>query len=245
MKEQNVGKLYRKKDLDRIENQISYLGLEFQEPKTAFEKLHHSLLKNPVTYLNTRYLTSILIFIFVLYKASTLSYILAPIIMVLYYYLFYLITIEIPVKKRIRKLDHEALSFFEILTLTLESGRNLEHALDIATTNVDSELSKEFRKTLFEVKFGKSLMEALEDMKKRIPSETVNNILLNITQTNIFGNSIIETMYHQVDFLRDKQILEIKGQINKIPNKISIVSVLFIVPLILLLVLGPFIISYL
>ena len=52
-------------------------------------------------------------------------------------------------------------------------------------------------------------------------------------------------LYNQIDFLRDKQILEIKGQINKIPNKISIVSVLFIVPLILLLVLGPVLLQFL
>ena len=88
-------------------------------------------------------------------------------------------------------------------------------------------------------------MEALEDMKKRIPSETVNNIILNITQTNIFGSSMLDTMYNQIAFLRDKQILEIKGQINKIPNRISIISVLFVVPLILILILGPFILNFL
>ena len=82
-------------------------------------------------------------------------------------------------------------------------------------------------------------------MKNRIPSETINNIILNITQTDVFGNSILETMYNQIEFLRDKQILEIKGQINKIPNKISIISVLFIVPLILLLVLGPVLLQFL
>ena len=161
------------------------------------------------------------------------------------YYLFTYVTLDREVKKRGRKLDREALEFFEILTLTLESGRNLEHALEITVFNVDSELSGEFKKTLFEIKFGKSLVEALEAMKKRIPSETINNIILNITQTNVFGNSILETMYNQIDFLRDKQILEIKGQINKIPNKISIISVLFMVPLILLLVLGPVVINYL
>ena len=133
--------------------------------------------------------------------------------------------------------------FFEILTLTLESGKNLENSLEITVFNVDSELSREFKKALFEMKFGKTLLEALEDMKKRIPSETINNILLNITQTNVFGNSILETMNNQISFLRDKQILEIKGEINKIPNKISILSVIFVVPLILLLVLGPFIIN--
>ena len=78
-----------------------------------------------------------------------------------------------------------------------------------------------------------------------MPSETINNILLNITQTNIFGNSIIETMNNQVEYLREKQMMEVKAQINKIPNKVSIISVIFIIPLILLIILGPFIIELL
>ena len=88
-------------------------------------------------------------------------------------------------------------------------------------------------------------MEALEDLKKRIPSESINNIILNITQTNIFGNNIIDVMNIQVDYLREKQIMDVKSKINKIPNKVSIISVIFIIPLILLIVLGPFIINML
>jgi len=246
MERQAIKKFYRQKDVTKIENKISNLGLDLKEVnKKELSYLYYYLMKDPIRYLNTRYITSIIVFIILLYKGGTFAYLLAPTLTLLYYYLFYFFTIENPIKKRIKKLDHEALNFFEILTLTLESGRNLEHAIEIAIDNVDSEISKEFRKTLFEVKFGKSLMEALTDMKRRIPSETVNNILLNITQTNVFGSNILETMYNQIDFLRDKQILEIKGQITKIPNKISIISVLFILPLILLLVLGPFIIGYL
>ena len=52
-------------------------------------------------------------------------------------------------------------------------------------------------------------------------------------------------MYNQIDFLREKQILEIKGKINKIPNKVSIISVIFIVPLIMILILGPYAIDIL
>lgn len=232
--------IYRKKDVTKVERQISYLGLDVIEVKS---KMYKKLMQDGTTYITVRLATSIIFFLILLYNTGDFGYVIAPILTVIYYYLFYLVTLEIPIKKRIKRLDHEALSFFEILTLTLESGRNLEHALEVAVDNVDSEISREFRKTLFEVKFGKSLMESLEDMKKRIPSETVNNILLNITQTNVFGNNIIDTMYDQIDFLRDKQILEIKGEINKIPIKISIVSVIFIVPLILMLVLGPVIIN--
>lgn len=240
MQEYRIKNIYRRKDIEKTEEKLKMLGLEFQDAKKV-----PFFYKNAVYYLHTRLLFSFLLFVLVLYKGGDMSYILAPTAAILSFYLYSILTIELPLRKRGRKLDHEALSFFEILTLTLESGRNLEHALSIAVSSVDSEIAKEFKKTLFEVKFGKSLLEALEDMKKRIPSVTINNIILNITQTNVFGSSIIETMYNQIDFLRDKQILEIKEQINKIPNKISIISVLFIVPLILLLVLGPVVIGYL
>ena len=222
-------RLYREKTLASIQTKITMLG--------------NNAKFDAITFMNLRVITSLVIFIIVIYSGD-LSYIYAPFIVVAYYVLFEIFLLERPLKQRERKLDHEALSFFEILTLTLESGRDLESAIEITCFNTKSELSDEFKKTLFEMKFGKSLMEALESMKNRIPSETVNNIILNIVQTNLFGNSILDTMYNQIEFLRDKQILEIIEKINKIPNKVSIISVLFIVPLILLLLIGPFIIEF-
>lgn len=251
----NFSKIYPNKEIKKISDKLNMLGIVKKREKYSKDKLIKKiqvdvendrlrLRKDPVYYLNIRLFTTLIVFIITLFISKN-GYIYAPIVMVIYYYLFYYLTIQRPIKKRCQKLDREALQFFEILTLTLESSRNLEHALTIAVNNVDSELSDEFKKTLYEIKFGKSLTEAMEDTKKRIPSETINNIILNITQTNVFGNSILETMTNQVDFLRDKQVLAIKEQINKIPNKISIISVIFIVPLILLLVLGPFLINYL
>jgi len=225
-----VRKIYRENDIKKISSELSMLS--FRNKMDA------------ITFLNLQLFSTGMLFLIILYT-SKLGYIYAPIAAVVYYYSFHYLLITKPLRIRGIDLEHQALYFFEILTLTLESGRNLENSLEITVLNVESELSNEFKKALFEVKFGKSLLEALEDMKKRIPSETINNILLNITQTNIFGNSIIDTMNQQIEFLREKQILEIKGAINKIPNKVSILSVVFVVPLILILVLGPFLIDFL
>ena len=225
-----IRKIYRSKDIDDIQEKINMLGSDRKIDAVAF--------------LNIRLITTIIVFILTLYR-SDFGFIVAPIITIAYYYAFYYLLITEPLKRRTKKLDKEALYFFEILTLTLESGRNLENALQTTTANVKSEISKEFETTLFETQFGKSLVESLQDMKKRIPSETINNIILSITQTNVFGNSIVDTMYGQIEFLRDKQILEIREQIAKIPNKISMVSVIFIVPLILMLILGPLFINFL
>lgn len=225
-----IRKLFREKDIEKIDEKIQMLG-----SWVKFDAL---------TFIFLRLVTTLLVLLLFTYILSV-GYIFAPFVAIAYYYLFYYILIESKIKRRIKKLDKEALDFFEILTLTLESGRNLENALEITCFNIDSELSNEFKKTLFEMKFGKSLVEALDDMKKRIPSESINNIILNITQTSIFGSSILDTMYNQIEFLRDKQILEIKEQINKIPNKISIISVIFVLPIILLLILGPIFINFL
>ena len=223
-----IRRFYRKNEIDRIDDEIISLGKD-----TKF---------NTLSFYNTRFITTIIVFVITLFISKN-SYIYAPFIAIGYYYLFYYVFIKSKIKKRIYKLDYEALQFFEILTLTLESGRNLEEALKVTCDNVDSEISSEFKNALFEMNFGKSLIEALESMKKKIPSETIKNIILNIIQTNQFGNSILDTMHNQIDFLREKQILEIKGQINKIPNKVSIISVIFIVPIIMILILGPYLIE--
>lgn len=216
--------------VERLEKQIAFLESRDKFPAPLF--------------LSVRLLTTILL-IFALYYLTDLSYFVIPFIAIAYYYLLYYILITYPIRRRCERLEREALSFFEVLTLSLESGRNLESSLEITVSNVSSGLSHEFSKALQEVKYGKSLIDALKDMRKRIPSETINNVILSITEATLFGSSLVDNMYSQVEFLRDKQVLSIREKINQIPNKISIVSVVLMVPLMLLLILGPLVVQYL
>ncbi len=225
-----IHRVYRKKDIKKIEDKINLFGVSKQFSTDYF--------------MNFRFYTSMVVFVlvFIFFDSGPL---LAPILTVLWYYVVGYYLIDKPLKKRERKLDNEAYYYFEVLTLALESGRNLENAIKMACKYIDSEISDEFKETLKQVNFGKSLTEALSLMSYRIPSLTINNIILNMEQSNLFGNSIIETMYNQLDFLKDKQVMDIKAQINKIPNKISIFSVIFFIPLILLIILGPVLVDFL
>ena len=191
-----------------------------------------------------RLLSSVVVFILILYTFNY-GYILAPIITFLYYILFSRIILDDKLKKRTIKLEGEAMHFFEVLTLSLETGRNLVEAIDVTTANVSGILSNEFKETVREVSFGKSLNEALSDMQSRIPSDTINNIILSLTESNLYGNSIINNLYNQIDFLREKRKMEVKGRISKVPVLISVISVFFFIPLLLLLILGPILLEYL
>lgn len=231
MKEKDfIYKIYTKKEIQKISNKINMFGVS---KKTTVEN-----------FMNTRLFTSLIVFVFT-FLFVDYSAILSPIITAIWYFLFNYLLLDRPLKKREKKLDSEAYYYFEVLTLALESGRNLENAIKMACQYIDSEISDEFKETLKQVNFGKSLAESLSLMNQRIPSLTIRNIILNIEQSNMFGNSIIDTMYNQLDFLKEKQVNDIKSEINKLPNKISIVSVLFFIPLIILIILGPMLISVL
>lgn len=192
----------------------------------------------------TRLLSSIMLFIIIM-LCFKYGYIIAPCFILVYYFMFNKIVLDDKLKKRTIKLESEAMHFFEVLTLSLETGRNLVEAIDVTTGNVSGILSSEFKETVREVNFGKSLNEALTDMQARIPSDTINNIILSLTESNLYGNSIIKNLYNQIDFLREKRKMEVKGRISKVPILISVISVLFFIPLLLLLIIGPILLEYL
>ena len=168
----------------------------------------------------------------------------APIFTILFYLASERIVLDYQIKRRIKKLEDEAIFFFEVLGLTLESGRNLKAALDMTSKNIESELSSEFKKTLGEIKLGKSLTESLNSMKERIPSDTINNIILSLMQSSIYGSSITESLSNQLEYLREKQLLEVKAEITKLPTKISVISVVFFIPIMLLVILSPVIVEF-
>ena len=222
--------IYSKYSLNDIETRMRLLGKSDKNEVLKF--------------LNIRLITSILLFFVILYFMEW-GYILGPILILLYYIYLPTFTIDRKIKKRKEKLENEAMYFFEILVLSLESGNNLYNAIKVTSDNIDSEVSCEFKKMMIDIEYGKSFDEAITNMKERIPSDIINNILLNIRESNMFGNSIIGTLNNQLDYLRESKILETKAYISKIPLKISVLSVVFFIPLLLLLILGPVLINYL
>ncbi len=219
-----MAKMYSQKTIEKIERKVMLAKSK----------------KNPTIFLVERIALTLAVFLVV--NAFSLIW-LALSISFIFYVFYENIFLDKLIEKRIQKLDQEGLYFFEVLMLSLESGNNLENSIELVSKSIESELSTEFKKVINEMKFGKTLPEALAAMQKRIPSEGVNNILLSISNTSSLGTKLNEILKNQIDFLRKKNFLTLKEEINKIPVKISIVSVLMILPLILLLILGPLLVG--
>ena len=229
-KSEFVNRIYSEKYVSKVISKVKLLG--YDSNVSAYD------------IILIRLFTSVKILFILMLYVFDYGYIFGPIITLIYYFMFNRIVLDNKIKNRMIKLENEAMHFFEVLTLSLETGRNLASAIEVTTLNVSGILSSEFSEAVREVTFGKSLNEALTDMQERIPSETINNIILSLTQSNLYGNSIIDNLYSQIDYLREKRKLEVKGRISKVPIYISVISVLFFVPLLLLIILGPVILNY-
>lgn len=223
-------KIYRKKTIEELDKKIKLLGISTKIKTFSF--------------LNIRFVGTCLIFIIIL-VTNKLGFLIAPLLSIIYYKGITYLLIDKKIKQRQIQLEQESLNFFEILTLSLETGRNLSEALKVTISSCEGELVAEFQEVLRKVKYGKSLTEALEDMHQYIPSDTINNMILSLTQANLYGSSIIKSLYNQIDYLREKRKLEVKAEISKVPIKISIISVFFFVPLILIIILAPVLLNYL
>lgn len=223
-----VKRLFSHKTIERFKKKNTLLGI-----------------KNKTTYLDdlSFYLlviiTTLVISIIFCYHRFYLIIALPVVSALIFEYLYY----DLRLAKRKALLNKQALFFFQILSLTLESGNNLKGAIELTTSSVSNELSDEFKKALSDIKMGSTMNESLLDLEKRIPSEVISNIILNLTESSVYGSDMIKSLNTQIDYLNNKLILSVREQINKMPIKISIVSVLLFIPIILLIILSPLIIE--
>ena len=204
-KEEFIRTIYNQKYVDKVVKKFKLLG--------------HNEKNNPYDVMITRLVTSLIVFGISIYVFNY-GYIVAPVLTLVYYYLFTKIMIDDKIKKRTVLLEKEAMHFFEVLTLSLETGRNLISAIEVTTSNVSGVLSNEFASAINEIPFGKSLSEALYDMQERIPSESINNIILSLTQANMYGNGITKNLNMQIDYLREKGISKLKFLFQYIPKSV-------------------------
>lgn len=205
--------------------------------------LGHDNLEGIIRFLNIRLFLGILLFFYLLIILEV-NIILILLFTILFYQAFSYLVFDFQIKQRAKLLEKEAIYFFEVLELSLASGKNLIQSFKVTTSSIDNELSNEFKKVLKEIEYGKSFYDAFTDLRKKIPSDVIQNVILNIVEAYTSGGMITKTLSDQIDFIRTKRVMEIKKEMNQIPIKVSVVSVFLFIPLVLLLVLSPVILEY-
>ncbi|MDI9480027.1 MAG: type II secretion system F family protein [Syntrophomonadaceae bacterium] len=146
-------------------------------------------------------------------------------------------------KKRKEQMLKSMPDILDLINVSVEAGLGFDAALQKVVDKTEGPLTQEFAHTLNEINIGKPRREALRDMADRIKVDDISTFLGSVIQADQLGVSITNVMRIQSQQVRENRRMRAEEAAQKAPIKILIPLVLFIFPTILVVLLGPAIIS--
>jgi tight adherence protein C len=104
---------------------------------------------------------------------------------------------------------------------------------------VHRELSDELQMVNFEMRVGKSRLEALRDLARRTGIDDVKALVAMLAQTERFGTSIAQSLRVHSDEMRIRRRQRAEGMSAKTTVKMVPPLVLFIFPALMVVIIGP------
>jgi tight adherence protein C len=153
-------------------------------------------------------------------------------------------------KRMIKDRQHRIrLALADALDLTVicvEAGLPLDNALQRVGEDLHhahTDLSDEFRLVNLEMRAGKPRAEALRNLALRTGVDDIRALVATLVQTDRFGTSVAQALRVHSDSLRTERRQRAEEQAAKTTIKMVIPLVLFVLPSIIFVTLGPAVIQ--
>ena len=128
----------------------------------------------------------------------------------------------------------------DLLTLSVESGRDLLSALrDILARRKVDPLGEELLRTFQEIQLGRKRTDALRALTLRVRQADLTAAINAIIQAEELGVSIAQIIHIQSDMQRNKRFMLAEKLANEASVKIIIPIILLILPAVFLVLVGP------
>jgi tight adherence protein C len=146
-------------------------------------------------------------------------------------------------QRRIRLALADAL---DLTVICVEAGLALDQAMmrvgeDLAPAH--PELSAEFHLLTLEIRAGKPRVEALKNLAARTGVDDIRGLVATLVQTDRFGTSVAQALRVHSDSLRTERRQRAEEQAAKTTVKMIIPLVLFVLPSLIFVTIGPAIIQ--
>ena len=144
------------------------------------------------------------------------------------------------IKKRHEEIMKALPNVLDLLTLSVESGRDLISSLrDILARRKQDALGEELTRTFHEIQLGRKRTEALRALSDRVRQIDLTATVNAIIQAEELGVSIGKQLRIQSDTQRAKRFALAEKLANEAAVKIIIPVVVFILPAVFIILLGP------
>jgi tight adherence protein C len=147
------------------------------------------------------------------------------------------------ISRRQRSIVKSLPDALDLLTICVEAGLGFDAAMAKVAEKWEDELSAAFMRVIQEIQLGKLRREALRDMADRMEVPDVSTFVAAIIQADQLGVSIARVLRIQSDQMRMRRRQRAEEQARAATLKILPPVVFFIFPSILVVLLGPAIIT--
>jgi len=146
-------------------------------------------------------------------------------------------------QKRQAKLQVALPDALDMLTVCVEAGLGFDAALAQVARNTHGPLAAEFARALQEMQIGKSRSQALRALADRTTVPEVRAFVSALVQAGDLGIPVARVLREQAKEMRVRRRQRAEGKAQQVPVKITFPLILCIFPALLVVVLGPGVIT--
>jgi tight adherence protein C len=146
------------------------------------------------------------------------------------------------VKQRQTEITQGFPDALDLMLVCVEAGQSLDQSIIRVGKESRSgypALADEFDLVAQEVKAGKERVMVLKDMSERVGIPDVASFVTTIIQSATFGTSVADALRVYSADMRDKRIMRAEEKANMLPTKLTLGTMLFTVPPLLVILVGP------
>lgn len=143
---------------------------------------------------------------------------------------------------RDREMSESAPDIIDLLTVCVESGMSIELAMQRVADEISAKsvvVADELGITTAELSYVPKRSDAFTNLGQRTGAKAIQDLCLALVQADTYGTSVASTLRLQSVEARKLRQLEAERKAMSIPPKLSVIMVLFFLPIIFIVMLYP------
>lgn len=130
----------------------------------------------------------------------------------------------------------------DLMLICVEAGQSLDQSLMRVATEIRHAhpvLADEYQIVSAEMRAGKDRALVLRDFAKRAGVNDVSSFVTVLVQSASFGTSVADALRIYAAEMRDKRLMRAEEKANVLPTKLTLCTMFFTVPPLMLILIGP------
>jgi|ERR1043166_1265344 tight adherence protein C len=130
----------------------------------------------------------------------------------------------------------------DLLLICVESGMSIEAAFRRVSSEIGSQsiaLAEEFTLTTAELSYLQERRQAYENLAKRTNLDGVKSVCMALQQAERYGTPLGQTLRVMAQENRDMRMSEAEKKAAGLPPKLTVPMILFFLPVLFIVILGP------